>query len=62
MRGRTTILITHRASVARRADRVVVLDGARIVETGVPGDLLARPGRFAELFAVDAAATAQRPS
>jgi ATP-binding cassette subfamily B protein len=62
MRGRTTILITHRASVARRAGRVVVLDGARIVEAGVPGDLLARPGRFAELFAVDAAETAQPPS
>ena len=53
MRGRTTILITHRASVASRADRVVVLDDARIVEEGTPADLLARSGRFAELFAVD---------
>ena len=53
MRGRTTILITHRASVASRADRVVVLDGARIVEEGTPADLLTRSGRFAELFAVD---------
>ena len=36
MRGRTTILITHRAALARHADRVVVLDGARIVEEGPP--------------------------
>ena len=51
MRGRTTILITHRAALARRADRVVVLDGARIVEDGAPDELMARGGRFAQLFA-----------
>ena len=35
------------------ADRVVVLDGARIVEQGASGELQARSGRFAELFAVE---------
>ncbi len=60
MRGRTTILITHRASVARRADRVVVLDGARIVEAGVPGELVERPSRFADLFAVHAAGSTEQ--
>ncbi len=51
MRGRTTVLITHRAALARRADRVAVLDGARIVEDGAPDELMARGGRFAQLFA-----------
>jgi len=40
LRGRTVILITHRKSLIEIADHVVVLDGGRIVETGVPGDLL----------------------
>ena len=53
MRGRTTVLITHRAALARRADRVAVLDGARVVEHGAPGELMARGGRFAQLFAAD---------
>jgi ATP-binding cassette subfamily B protein len=46
MRGRTTIVITHRLDLARSADRVVVLDGARIVEAG------ASQARFNQLFAV----------
>ena len=41
MRGRTTILITHRRELAMAADHVVVLDGARVVDAGRP----ARPGR-----------------
>ena len=53
MRGRTTILITHRAALARRADQVAVLDGARVVEHGTPDELMARGGRFAQLFAAD---------
>ena len=53
MRGRTTIVITHRLELARRADRVVVLDGARIVEQGPFLELQARQGRFAALFAVE---------
>ena len=53
MRGRTTVLITHRAALARRADRVAVLDGARVVEEGAPDELMTRGGRFAELFAAD---------
>ncbi len=55
MRGRTTVLITHRAALARRADRVAVLDGARVVEEGAPDELMTRGGRFAELFAADRA-------
>lgn len=55
MRGRTTVLITHRAALARRADRVAVLDGAHVVEHGAPDELMARGGRFAQLFAADRA-------
>ena len=54
MRGRTTLLISHRFALARRADRVVVLDGARVVETGAPTALLAAGGAFADLFKTDA--------
>ena len=51
MRERTTLLITHRFGLARRADRVVALDGARVAEIGTPDELLARGGVFARLFA-----------
>ncbi len=51
MRGRTTILITHRYDLARRADRVLVLERGRVVEEGQPASLLERPGRFREMFA-----------
>ena len=52
--GRTTLVITHRAELARRADRVVLIDGARVVETGTPDALLSETSRFRELFAGDA--------
>jgi ATP-binding cassette, subfamily B, bacterial len=52
MRDRTTIVITHRLDVASRADRVLVLDGARLVEQGAPAELAIRDSRFADLFQV----------
>jgi ATP-binding cassette subfamily B protein len=51
MRGRTTVLISHRENLAVRADQVIVLDGARIVEAGSPGRLHAAGGPFSRLFA-----------
>lgn len=48
---RTIVVIAHRLSSVRRADRVVVLDGGRIVETGAPGALLAGNSRCRDLFA-----------
>ena len=51
MRGRTTILVSHRLALARRADRVVVLERGRIVEEGTAAELLGRGGTFARLFA-----------
>lgn len=50
LQGRTTLLIAHRLSTVRRADRVVVLDQGRIVETGSHEELLQREnGLFARL-------------
>jgi len=53
MRGRTTLLITHRREVAMAADHVVVLDGARVVDAGDPRDLAERSPAFARLFEID---------
>jgi ATP-binding cassette subfamily B protein len=49
LRGRTTVLVTHRVSAARLADEVVVLDEGRVVEKGAPAALLAADGPFARL-------------
>ena len=50
MRGCTTILVSHRLALARRADRVVVLERGRIVEEGTAAELPGRRGAFARLF------------
>lgn len=48
-RDRTTVLITHSMRLARRADRVVVLDAGHVIEEGTPSELLARQGPFRRL-------------
>jgi ATP-binding cassette, subfamily B, bacterial len=53
MRGRTTILITHRREVAMAADHVVVLEGARVADAGAPSELAERSEAFARLFEID---------
>jgi ATP-binding cassette, subfamily B, bacterial len=54
--GRITILVSHRFSTVRMADLIVVLDGARLVEFGSHPELMAKNGRYAELYGIQAAA------
>lgn len=50
--GRTTLVVAHRLSTVRQADRIVVVDGGRIVEVGHHADLLASGGLYARLVAM----------
>jgi ATP-binding cassette subfamily B protein len=53
-RGATALLISHRFSSVRHADRIVVLAGGKVVEQGTHEELLAANGRYAELFRLQA--------
>jgi ATP-binding cassette, subfamily B, bacterial len=50
-REQTILIVAHRLSSLRRADRVIVMDEGRVVESGPPGLLLSGAGRYRELFA-----------
>jgi ATP-binding cassette subfamily B protein len=54
-RGRTVLLISHRFSTVRMADHIYVLEAGHVVESGGHEELLARGGRYAELFHLQAA-------
>src|SRR5262245_1398484 len=60
MEGRTTLIFAHRLSSVIGADRVLVLDGGRLVETGTHVDLIARGGVYARLMAAQAGESAAR--
>jgi ATP-binding cassette subfamily B protein IrtB len=58
MAGRTVVMVTHRMRTVLRADRVVFLDGGRIVEEGSHDELLRRGGRYADFWAISMAPAA----
>lgn len=52
--GRTTILIAHRLSTLRRANKIIVVDHGEILEMGTPEELLARGGKYKRLCEIQA--------
>ncbi len=53
-RNKTAILISHRFSTVRMADRIFVLDGGRIIESGAHEELMRRNGKYAQLYEMQA--------
>jgi ATP-binding cassette subfamily B protein len=54
-RGCGVLVVAHRLSTARESDRVIVMDGGRVIEEGTPDELVHRGGRFAALLELEAA-------
>jgi ATP-binding cassette subfamily B protein len=53
--GRATLLISHRFSTVRMADRIYVIEGGKVLETGSHDELMLRGGKYASLFRIQAA-------
>jgi ATP-binding cassette subfamily B protein len=62
LEGRTAIIVAHRLSTAMRADRIAVVDDGRIVELGPHDELIAKGGRYAEMFEAWTAHLAGHPN
>jgi ABC-type multidrug transport system fused ATPase/permease subunit len=53
--GRTVLVVAHRLATVRDADRIIFLEGGRVVETGTHGELMEKNGRYAELARLQSA-------
>ncbi len=52
IQGKTTLMIAHRLSTLRRANRIIVVDGGRIIENGSPEELMAKKGKYYKLVQI----------
>ncbi|MFW9944419.1 MAG: hypothetical protein ACFFB7_05420, partial [Candidatus Sifarchaeia archaeon] len=62
LQGRTSIVIAHRLSTIVNADRIVVLEKGKIVETGTHTELMARQGKYFSLYELQLRPRAMQPS
>jgi ATP-binding cassette subfamily B protein len=62
MKTRTTFIVAHRLSTVRRADRIIVIDGGRIVEIGTHAELLAISGAYQRLYSAQYSGVKQKVS
>jgi ABC-type multidrug transport system fused ATPase/permease subunit len=54
--GKTTLMIAHRLSTLRRANRIIVVDNGRIIENGTPDELMALKGKYYKLVQIQSMA------
>jgi ABC-type multidrug transport system fused ATPase/permease subunit len=52
IKGRTTLMIAHRLSTLRKANKILVVDEGRIIESGTPEELLAKKGKYYKLIEI----------
>ncbi len=56
IKGRTTLMIAHRLSTLKRANKIIVVDGGKIIEDGTPEELLAKKGKYYKLVEIQSMA------
>ena len=56
IKGRTTLMIAHRLSTLKRANRIIVVDGGRVIENGTPEELMEMKGKYYKLVQIQSMA------